>query len=108
MATVDVVAVFEALGHRRASTHSYVLLELPAAVAKAEAKKVQRIADVAREHGVGVITFDDATDFESWDEIVPARRWDSPPEALNDFIEKQISQAGRQTIAAELSTWRRV
>ncbi len=107
LSDLDVIAVYEAVAHRRASTHSYVLLELPGAVAKAQETKVERVAAVAREQGVGIVTFGDPNDFETWEEIIPARRWDSPPEALNEFIEKQVSHAGRQTIVAELATWQR-
>ncbi|QKT05912.1 hypothetical protein HUN08_00910 [Gordonia sp. X0973] len=103
MANLNVIAVYEAMGHRRASTHCYVLLELRDVVAKAEEPMVRRVANAAREHGVGVITFDDPGDFDTWDEVVPARRTETPPEALNRFIQDQVSGEGRLELSAGLA-----
>ncbi len=75
-------------------------------MARAEEKRVQRVATVAREHGVGLNIFDAPNDFDTWEEVLPAQRRIPPPEALNDFIENQISQAGRGALVARLAKWR--
>lgn len=96
---LDVVAVFEALAHRRSSTHAYVLVELKSMLAKAYETRLEALKQAAGDHGIGVIVFDDASDYETWEEVVVAQRNETPPELLSTFIETQISQPGQQAIA---------
>ncbi len=98
MEQLNAVAVFEALAHRRASTHSYVLVELRDVLAAAYDKEVETLKKAANDHGIGVITFGDPSDYETWNEEVPAHRSETPPELLNEFIETQISQPGQAAI----------
>ncbi|EON32878.1 hypothetical protein GTC6_10976 [Gordonia terrae C-6] len=98
MAQLNAIAVFEALAHRRASTHAYVLVEHRNMLAAAYAKRLTALKQAARDHGVGVIVFDDPGDYETWDEVVVAQRSETAPELLNDFIETQVSQPGQEAI----------
>ncbi|MYR07757.1 hypothetical protein GTV32_16255 [Gordonia sp. SID5947] len=102
MAYLNGIAVFEALAHRRASTHAYVLIEVRNILAEAHRQQLDAVKRTAIEHGVGVIVFDDPADYETWDEIVVAQRSETSPELLNDFIETQVSQAGQQAIASAI------
>lgn len=103
MGQLNVVAVFEALAHRRAATHSYVLVEVRAELASASKAALDAVVNAAQDHGIGVITFDSGDDFETWEEVVPAVRCDASPEALNDFIETQVSREGQKTIEVAIA-----
>ncbi|MBR7193524.1 hypothetical protein [Gordonia sp. SCSIO 19800] len=93
MAQLNAVAVFEALAHRRALTHAYVLVEHRDVLATAYEKRLTALKQAASDHGVDVIVFDDPADYETWDEVVVAHRSDTAPELPNDFIETQVSPA---------------
>ncbi|MCZ4520955.1 hypothetical protein O4220_20785 [Rhodococcus ruber] len=88
---IGITAVYEALAHRRAATHSYVLLQVPAMRSNSLSAAVEDVRVVATEHGIGVITFADEADFDTWDVLDEAVRNDPDPEKLNDFIATQLS-----------------
>jgi cobalamin biosynthesis Mg chelatase CobN len=98
---VDVTAVYEALAHRRAATHSFVVLHVPTDKAEGLQPAVDAIVAEAERHGVGVIVAADPSDYESWDVLVEAERVEPDPEALNDFIAVQLSPAAKD----EIATW---
>lgn len=92
---LDVTAVYEALGHLRAATQAYVLLEVP----EANAPDVLRdITSEAKKHGIGVITFSDPKDYDTWDEIAEPVRVDPDPRRLNDFLAKQLPNEHRERL----------
>ncbi len=99
---ITVQAVYEALAHRRSSTRSYVLLHVPAAQAAALEPLVAGVAEVARSHGIGVVTADDPADGETWDEREVAVRVEPNPQRLNDFVARQLSERARERIAGRL------
>lgn len=86
---IDVTAVYEALSHRRAATHSYVLLHVPA---ETESLGLDAIVAEAREHGIGVVVFSDPGDYQTWEERAVAKRVDPVPAALNEFIKVQLPE----------------
>ncbi|GAB2967514.1 hypothetical protein [Frigoribacterium salinisoli] len=88
---IDVTAVYEALAHRRAATHSYVLLHVPDDQRPPAA--LDAVITEARRHGIGVIVFADPANYETWDERVVADRVEPDPAALDDFIRKQLPEA---------------
>ena len=96
---LNVLAVYEALGHRRAATHAYVLVELREELAADKREQLSQVQDAAILSGVGVITFDNPDDYETWDEVIPAQRADPRPDALNDFIRTQVPRKGREAVA---------
>lgn len=99
---IDVQAVYEALAHRRASTHAYVVLHVPTKEAVAQEENIQSVRTVARSYGVGVITVGDPTDYSTWDELEEATRVEPDPERLNSFIETQLPERVKNRIAREL------
>ena len=74
-----------------------MLVEVRTELARELQNALDGVAQAATEHGIGVITFDAGEDIVTWDEVI-AQRCDAPPEALNDFIETQISPAGQRAI----------
>ena len=94
--TLDVRAVFEAVAHRRAATEVYVLVHTPFGSTENDFRDV---TDVAAAQGVGFITADDPSDFDTWDERVPPKRFHTDPAVLDDFIRKQLPPADKAEIA---------
>jgi hypothetical protein len=99
---LDVRAVYEALAHRRAATHSYVLAHVPDSETDRWAETINAVAQAARQHGIGVIIAGDPSDFQSWDEVVEAQRVEPDPERLNAFIKLQLSEESRNLILERL------
>lgn len=95
---IDVVAVYEALAHRRSATHAYVVLHVPLAEEQRLAVDIDEVASVARSHGVGLIVAADPADYDTWDERESAERFEPDPARLDRFIGTQLN--GRADIAA--------
>jgi hypothetical protein len=100
---LNIRAVYEALAHRRAATHSYVLAHVPDGEAEGLEETVNDVAQVARQHGIGLITAADPGDFQAWYEVVEAQRVEPDPERLNFFIKVQLSDESRNLILERLS-----
>ena len=90
---IDVLAVYEALAHRRAATHSYVLLHVPEAEQPPLQERINEICEVARFHGIGVIVADDPSNYETWEEREAASRVEPDPARLDRFIATQLQGA---------------
>ncbi|WP_029266672.1 MULTISPECIES: hypothetical protein [unclassified Microbacterium] len=93
---IDVTAVYEALAHRRAATHSYVLLHVPDDQQPPVA--LEGVITEARRHGIGVIVFADPSNYDTWEEKVVADRTEPEPAALDDFVRVQLPEAARSKI----------
>ncbi|MDV6263773.1 hypothetical protein [Rhodococcoides yunnanense] len=61
----------------------------------------------AARHGIGVITFAEPDDYESWNTRVDAVRVDSPAEQINSFVQSNISLDGQQLFADAVKRLRR-
>jgi hypothetical protein len=99
---IDVQAVYEALAHRRASTHAFVVLHVPADQTAALDEAIQNVSAAARSHGVGVIAVADPGDYSTWEELERAERVEPDPERLNQFIETQLPDRVKNKIARDL------
>jgi hypothetical protein len=95
---LDTTAVYEALSHRRAATHSYVVLHVPGQPTNDQQAQLDMIADEARRHGIGMIVAGDAAKYETWDERVEAVRAEPDPAGMNEFISTQLSEGSQQEI----------
>ncbi|WP_152991288.1 hypothetical protein [Frankia sp. R43] len=99
---INVQAVYEALAHRRAATHSYVLLHVPPAEAVGLEENIAAITDVARSHGVGVVLIGDPDDYQTWEEREEAQRVEPDPERLDAFLATQLGDHTRGRLARAL------
>jgi hypothetical protein len=99
---INVQACYEALAHRRAATHSYVLLHVPADQSDNLEDDVADVAEAARAHGIGVIAAADPADYRTWEEREEARRVEPDPERLNTFVATQLSDTARDLISRRL------
>lgn len=93
---IDVTAVYEALAHRRAATHSYILLHVPSDLQTPPS--LDGFIAEARRQGIGVVVFSDPNNNETWDERVIAERVEPEPDALNEFVRIQLLEATRSKI----------
>lgn len=95
----DVASVYEALAHRRAATRAYVVAHVPAEQAAECLHALEETVLEAKRWGIGVITVDDPTDFDSWEVLVEAERREPDPGRLNEFIARQTAQETKEQIA---------
>lgn len=100
--SIDLQAVYEALAHRRSATRSYVIYHLPPTASSGAKEKLEDIRIVARSHGIGVISVGDASDYDTWEELEEAQRFDADPERLDRFISSQLSTVTQTRIARAL------
>jgi hypothetical protein len=89
---IDVTCVYEALAHLRSATRSYVLIHVPEKQADDLEETLLEICAEAKKHGIGVITFEAPSEYETWDERVEPVRREPEPRKLNDFLAKQFTQ----------------
>lgn len=89
---IDVTAVYEALAHLRSATRSYVLLHVPEAQESELDEVVIELCAEAKKHGIGVITFSDPAQYDTWDERVEPIRREPEPRKLNDFLATQFDK----------------
>lgn len=99
---LDVTVVYEALAHRRAATRAYALLHIPNDIPDRQKAALEEIVDEicleAKRVGVGVIVAERPDDYQTWEELVEAARFEPEPQRLNDFLAKQVSQGFREQI----------
>ena len=95
----DVTAVYEALAHRRAATRAYALIHVRDEHKESYGEAIEEITEEAKCHGVGIIVAGDPEKYETWEELVVAKRKEPDPHRLNEFLSKQVSQAFREQIA---------
>jgi hypothetical protein len=60
--------------------------------------QIEEVMLVARQHGVGIITFEKPDDFETWETLVEAERSQPDPRRLNDFLALQFTQEHREKL----------
>ncbi len=94
---VTIKGVLEALAHREAATRSYVLYHTATKDFSSYPESL-RIQELAGRHGVGVIIAGNIDDYGDWEEIVPAQRALSDPEAVNTFIGRSLSEEAKRKI----------
>jgi len=99
---INVQAVYEALAHRRAATHSYVLLHVPTDKRGDLEAAVAELCEVARGHGIGVITVENPEDYDTWEEREVAVRAEPDPEYLDAFLGSQLSDTAQRKIRLAL------
>jgi hypothetical protein len=93
-AALDVTAVYEALAHRRAATHSIVLVH-----ADGLSDDVRDVVEAeAARHGVGMIVASEPGSYDTWDTRVEAIKVPVEPWALSSFLTVQLPAAERALV----------
>ena len=96
--TIDVAAVYEALAHRRAATRAYVITHMPSEKRKDFSAVIDSICDESKKFGVGVILAEDPTNFDTWEVLLEAERYEPDPSRLNEFIAQQTTPELKEQI----------
>ena len=89
----DITVVHEALAHARFATRPYALVVLPPSLHEDPHQDLRFVECVkaARKHGVGFMTVDKPSDFETWVTWVEAERHEPDPQLTHDFLTQQLS-----------------
>ena len=95
---INVTGVFEALSHAQFATLSYVIFNTDGQDFDKQFKDTQRVISLATQHGVGLITTKDISQYPSWDERVRPRRKTPDPEQANLIISTCFSDNSREQV----------
>lgn len=98
LATIDVSAVYEALAHRRASTRAFVIAHIPESEDQELESVIEAVCDEAKKFGVGVISAQEPSDFDTWEVLLDAERTEPDPGRLNEFIAQQTTPSLKEQI----------
>jgi hypothetical protein len=93
--STDIRAVFEAKGHARRASRSYVIC-----VGDLDEQAKQDLAQVAREQSIGFILATDKDDPESWEVLIDAMRRDPDPAWIDEFVRQNFDEVQQQRIEA--------
>lgn len=81
---LNVIGVYEALAHSRRSNFAYALYHVSP---NAEPPEFEGIVREATRLRIGVVTFEDPANFDTWTVRCVPQRHDTEPRYLNEFIE---------------------
>lgn len=101
--SIEVTAVYEALAHRRAATQAYVWFHCPNSDQDTRRVDLDRIAEEAERHGVGMYVASDPSDFATWEPRVDAERIEPDPSYLDELVTSQFTNVAKD----ELRMWMR-
>jgi hypothetical protein len=87
--------VFEALAHSVFAHRSYLAVQVPDSHLSEDLARTS--AECAR-HGVGLYTFTDASNFDTFDLLQDAVRRNPDPSKVNDFIATQLNSQNKATL----------
>jgi hypothetical protein len=91
--STDVRTVFEAKGHTRKASRSYVVC-----VGKLDAEVQQKLREIALDQKVGFILAPDENDFESWEVLVDPIRCEPDPMWIDEFVGQNFSEEQQRRI----------
>jgi hypothetical protein len=89
-------SVFEAAAHSRMATKSYLALQI--ATDEPTEDELGRIEQECQRFGVGLITFEDPSDYDRWEYRLDPVRSEPDPELLEQFVRDQIDPKSQQQI----------
>ncbi|MBP6749907.1 MAG: hypothetical protein KA144_09735 [Xanthomonadaceae bacterium] len=98
---VTVTAIYEALAHRRSATQSIAWFHCPLEDQSSQKENLDRIAEEAERHGIGMIIAATPSDYSTWETRIEPARIEPDPEHLNEFIALQFSDGAKD----ELTAW---
>ncbi|WP_208935461.1 hypothetical protein [Paracidovorax avenae] len=93
--TADIRAIFEAKGHSRRASRSFVIC-----VGALDLNEQNAISQIAREQKIGFIVAADAEDPETWEVLVDAIRSEPDPMWVDEFVRLNFDEKQQQRIEA--------
>lgn len=101
--SIDALAVFEALNHRRSSHYSFLLIvNAPKKPSTRDTEKIGQVAQLCEEHNVGlvIISKGDEPNYDNWDfRVVATDRYEPDPYNLDGFIKQYLSLESKDAVA---------
>jgi hypothetical protein len=82
--------VFEALAHTIFAHRSYLAVQVASNNANGSNQDLERTSAECARHGVGLYTFTDPENFDTFDPVQDAVRRNPDPAKVNDFLATQI------------------
>lgn len=90
--------VFEALAHSVFAHRSYLAVKIVETLTGEPNQDLERTSSECARHGVGLYTFTDETNFDTFNAMQDAVRRNPDPNKVNDFIATQISPGNKSLL----------
>lgn len=97
----DVAGVFEAASHSRAATRSFLAIHVPQS-APLVVDAMERLIEECERFGIGLMTFKNPADFDTYETHVEPERKTPSPYLLNQFLTTQLTEEARRQIALSI------
>jgi hypothetical protein len=101
--SLDALAVFEALNHRRASHFTFLMVvNCPLKPTKVDQERLGQVQQLCEEHDVGLVVIDKGNEnnYEQWQFLVESRVRNQPePYNLNGFIKQYLTPESLDAVA---------
>lgn len=99
---INVAGVFEAASHSKFANRPFVIFHVPSSDVE-EPTELARCVEEAARFGIGLITFEDAADFGTWDVRVDPPRRSPDPQQQDEFLTTQLPEH----LQKELIRWQK-
>lgn len=105
--SADISAVYEALSHKKSATQSYLVVAYEGPLDSENDSKLKLLAEEARSHGIGLMTFSKGDDSEAdstpnaewtYETLVDARRSEPAPWKLSEFLSLQLPDNAKKMV----------
>lgn len=100
--SLDALAVFEALNHRRAAHFSYLLVvNFPKKPNERDNEKIGQVSQLCEEHDVGLVVVmkGDEDKYDNWEFQFFASRIEPDPDNLDGFIKQYMSAQSKDAVS---------
>ena len=97
----DVAGVFEAASHSRAATRSFLAIHVPRSDPPL-VDAMERLIEECERFGIGLMTFKNPADFDTYETHVEPERKTPSPYLLNQFLTTQLTEEARRQIALSI------
>lgn len=95
---ISVAGVFETAAQSRFATKSYFCVYLPAGW-DYQSEDYERIKNECERFGVGLISFSEPKDYDTWEVLVEPERKEPDPGEISNFISVQLNERSRMKVA---------
>jgi hypothetical protein len=93
---LDVLAVYEALSHKNQAHYAYLLIVgFPDELDEYQQELYDRVYAVANQHGIGIMTSSEVSDWDSWSFELDAMRSNADHSAINQLVMDQLPKEVR-------------
>ena len=94
---MDILGVFEAAAHARVATRAFLIFKRAESAGRDEELR-DRILGECRRLNIGLIEFDDAGKYDTWETVWDPDRREPNPEELDRFLADQLPEATKEQL----------